>query len=83
MTDKPNNESSEPVDAIFQMLLHTLRELWVIKDRQLILERVLDEAGINVSEAVQNYQPDAEFVAKLDKERRDMLDKCMQPAADD
>jgi len=33
MTDKPNNESSEPVDAIFQMLLHTLRELWVIKDR--------------------------------------------------
>ena len=83
MTDKPNNESSEPVDAIFQMLLHTLRELWVIKDRQLILERVLDEAGINVSEAVQNYQPDAEFVAKLDNERRDMLDKCMQPAADD
>jgi hypothetical protein len=83
MAEEQNNESGKPVDAIFQMLLHTLRELWVIKDRQLILERVLDEAGINVSEAVQNYQPDAEFGAKLDKERREMLDRCMQPAADD
>jgi hypothetical protein len=83
MAEKQNTESSKQVDAMFQMLLHTLRELWVVKDRQLILERVLDEAGINVSEAVQNYQPDADLVAKLDKERREMLDKCLQPAADD
>ncbi len=49
-----------------------------MKDRQLVLERVLDERGIDVSEAVDLYQPDAETQAEMDKMRQKYVDGLLR-----
>ncbi len=74
------SQSSDPSEALIQVLLNVTRELWVMKDRQLVLEQVLEEAGIRVAEAVETYQPDADFAARLERERKRLLDQCLAPA---
>ncbi len=66
-------------DTLFQVLLNTLQEVWVMKDRQMILERVLEDNGVNVTEAVERLQPDAALSARLDAERKRFLDKVLEP----
>ncbi len=66
-------------DTLFQVLLNTLQEVWVMKDRQMILERVLEESGVNVTETVERLQPDAALSARLDAERKRFLDKVLEP----
>lgn len=73
--------SGEPQETgpLFQVLMNTLQELWVLKDRQIILERVLEDSGINVAEAVERLQPDTELAAELDAERQRFLDTVLEP----
>jgi hypothetical protein len=76
--------SSEPQsnERLFHVLMNTLQELWVLKDRQIVLERILDESGINVTEAVERLQPDAELATKLDAQRRQFIDTVLEPLQD-
>ena len=53
-----------------------------MKDRQLILERALEDSGINVTEAVERLQPDADLAAELDAERRRFIDAVLEPLQD-
>jgi len=69
-------------ERLFQVLMNTLQELWVMKDRQIVLERVLEESGINIAEAVERLQPDAELTAELDAERRRFIDAVLEPIED-
>lgn len=62
--------------------MNTLQELWVMKDRQMVLERVLEENGINVADAVEGLQPNAELAAELDAERRRFIDTVLEPLQD-
>lgn len=73
--------SSSPQEnsTLFQVLMNTLQELWVLKDRQMILERVLEDNDINVAEAVERLQPDADLAAELDAERRRFIDTVLEP----
>ncbi|MEM1261274.1 MAG: hypothetical protein AAGH76_02630 [Pseudomonadota bacterium] len=68
--------------ALFDMVLNVVQELWIVKDRQMILERVLSNAGIDVAETVDNFQPDAELTAQMDSARRQLLAKCLGSAND-
>ncbi len=45
-------------------------ELWIVKDRLAVLERVLEKHGIPAPELVDRYEPEPEFKARLDGERR-------------
>lgn len=45
-------------------------ELWIVKDRLAVLERVLEKHGIPAPSSVDRYEPDPEFKARLDAERR-------------
>lgn len=71
--------SSQQDEKLFQVLMNTLQELWVMKDRQIILERVLEDSGINVIEATERLQPDADLAAELDAERRRFIDTVLEP----
>ena len=74
----------EPViEAQLRILLNVLQELWVIKDRQIVLEQVLAEAGIDAARLVDDHQPDAELAERLDRERKRLLERCLAPAHGD
>ena len=74
--------STQTNERLFQVLMNTLQELWVMKDRQIVLERVLEENGINVADAVEGLQPNPELAAELDAERRRFIDTVLEPLQD-
>jgi hypothetical protein len=47
-----------------------LGELWILKDRQAVLEQVLARHGIPAPEAVEQFEPEGKFKAELDAERK-------------
>ena len=53
------------------------RELWVLKDRQRVLEELLASRGIVAAEAAANHQPDAVLQAQLDAECRAYIDRLL------
>lgn len=59
----------EQVDDLAEALLVLARELWVVRDRQIVTELILAERGIDVAEAIDAYEPDAAVQARLDAER--------------
>lgn len=75
------SSSDSQTDALLQIVLNVVQELWVVKDRQIILEQVLQDAGIDAG-AVNDYQPTAQVTERLQHERRRLLEKCLAPADD-
>ena len=57
-------------DRAAQLALVLAQELWVVKDRLMVLEAVLSSEGRNVRELVDRFQPDDNFRAALDAERK-------------
>jgi hypothetical protein len=45
-------------------------ELWIVKDRLAVLERVLERHGIPAPSSVDRYEPEPQFKERLDAERR-------------
>lgn len=75
MTGKP-----PPTEALLQMVLNLTRELWVVKDRQLVTEQLLAERGIDLSAEIDHYRPEGEFAQALDAQRRQLLERLLEPA---
>lgn len=61
---------SQDVHNLGKALLTLLSELWIVKDRMMVLEHVLDEKGLDVAELVDRHVPDAALQARLDAERQ-------------
>lgn len=57
----------EQVDNLGRALISLTREICVLTDRQMVLEKILAEKGIDVTEAVENYQPDETLQSRLDE----------------
>ena len=57
------------IDKLTQALLHVAGELWVARDRQAVLERLLVEAGVTVPGAVDGFRPDAALAETLAAQR--------------
>jgi hypothetical protein len=62
------------LDQLGQALITLTKELWVLKDRQLILEAALADAGIVAKEVVDRYQPDEMLKEQLHAERQRLID---------
>ena len=63
----------EDVDRLGQALLTLTKEVWVLRDRQRILEAMLEEAGVLIPEAVDAYEPGDELKAALRDERNYLI----------
>lgn len=59
----------EQIDELGRTMLLLARELWVVRDRQLVTEAVLAARGMDIREAVAAYQPDPAMAAALTAER--------------
>jgi hypothetical protein len=58
------------IDDLAAAHVSVLAELWILKDRQAVLEEVLARHGLVAAEEVDRFEPDGEFRARLDAERR-------------
>jgi hypothetical protein len=58
------------IDDLAAAYVSVLGELWILKDRQAVLEQVLARHGIPAPEAVERFEPDGKFKAELDAERQ-------------
>lgn len=68
---------SEDLDRLGQALLTLTKEVWVLRDRQRILEAALEDAGVLAPAAVEAYEPDAKLKAALRKERQQLIDHVL------
>jgi hypothetical protein len=57
------------IDRVADALLALTRELWVTRDRQILLEGVLAKHGIDAGAEIDAIEPDAALQARLDGER--------------
>ncbi len=62
----------EHVDNVAAAVLALARELWVVADRQIVLEAILARHGIDAGAEIDGREPDTALQAKLDA-RRDRL----------
>lgn len=70
--DVPNRPAylgSDRLDDLARMLTEVASELWVLKDRNMVLEALLAEAGVMTPASVDGYQPDGETARRIDAER--------------
>ncbi len=56
----------DKMDDLGRALISLTREICVLTDRQVVLEKLLEDAGIVTGEAIDRFQPDAELQAKID-----------------
>ncbi len=63
----------ENLDRLLRMNTELLSELWILRDRVLVLEKILEDKGLFDAEAIENYAPSGEFADKLQDERDRMV----------
>ncbi len=66
----------DQIDDIGLALLALGRELWVVIDRQAVLEKLLERHGITPAE-IDAFQPDAGFAAALEARRKALAETVM------
>ncbi len=62
-------KSPDDFEALLRMNTELLSELWILRDRVAVLEKLLEEKGVVSREAIDTYAPDAAFDAELQRER--------------
>ncbi len=67
-------------DLLLQVLLNLSHELWVLKDRQMALEKLLAESGIEAVAALDGWQPDQAAKDALDVQRKEFIERILAPA---
>jgi len=78
MTDALNNLQPTDLDRLGKALLTLAQELWVVKDRQRVLEAALAEQGITTSELLDGWEPDAALSATLENDRAELIDSLLK-----
>jgi hypothetical protein len=68
----------EQIDDLGRAVLLLARELWVVKDRQRVLEAVLEERGIDIVAAIRDFQPSGTLAAELEAERNRFASALVQ-----
>ncbi len=76
----------QQIDDVANTLLVLARELWVVKDRQRVLEALLADNNIIAAGAVPDHQPGPTLTAELAAERDRFTASVMEalcPSSDD
>ena len=79
MSDK--NLTVEDIDRLGQALISLTKELWIVKDRQKILEAALADAGVVLPETIDKYQPDEVLSQQLETERAQLIEQVLTTLA--
>ena len=75
MTKPPTRPvtGDESLDRLLRMNTELLSELWILRDRVMVLEKILEEKGLLDSRAVDDYAPSPDFGEVLKDERDGMV----------
>jgi hypothetical protein len=76
MADRILND--DDVDRLGQALIMLTKEVWVLRDRQRILEAALEEAGVLDHAVIDAHAPDAKLTESLAQERQQLIDNVLQ-----
>jgi len=82
MTGNNSNLGAADLDRLGKALITLAGELWVLKDRQRILEVALQEKGVTTSELLDKYQPDTALAEQLAKDRTAFIEKLLDSLQD-
>jgi hypothetical protein len=66
------------VDQLAKALLSLAREVWVLKDRQRVLEAALADAGLIAADIIDTWQLDEAFSESLAAERAQFVDGLLR-----
>lgn len=66
------------VDNLFDAVLEVSAAVWTIRDRQIVLEKVLSEKGIDVSADIEAYVPDETSLEERKAERDEMVTRIFK-----
>ena len=71
MTKPPTRPltGDESLDRLLRMNTELLSELWILRDRVMVLEKILEEKGLLDTRAIDDYAPSPEFDEALQDER--------------
>ena len=72
------NLGTEDIDRLGKALVTLAMELWVVKDRQRILEAALADAGVVAGDLLDSYQPDEALAARLEQERAVFIEQLLE-----
>jgi len=69
--------STEDIDKLGEAIIALTKEVWVLRDRQRVLEAALSEAGVLEAGALDAFQPDEALQAQLAGERTELVDTVL------
>jgi len=69
------------IDRMGQALITLTKELWIVKDRQRILESVLVDSGLLSNTAIDKHQPNDTLDKELKKERQKLINGIVNSLA--
>lgn len=70
-------EGAQRLDDITRMVLELTSELWILKDRTLVLEHLLASRNLLAQDEIAAFQPTAELAAQLRREREAMVARVL------
>ncbi len=70
---KPRFFPSAGTDETVSILLELAAEIWTVKERLYVVEKAAAEAGLNLSERIESWQPGEAETAELEAQRQRML----------
>ena len=65
------------LDQLGKALITLAQELWIVKDRQRVLEAALAAKGLTSSEVLDGWEPDAALTAMLEQDRSALIDALL------
>jgi len=79
----PDREILKDADlnGLGQAIITLTKEIWVLTDRLHIMEAVMVENGLDISEQVKSYQPDDTLRAKLKTENEALISRVLRALA--
>lgn len=72
--DSPSYLKDPVLDVTVRMLVELAAQVWVDRERLLVIESLLDERGVMTRAAIENYRPGPARLAALRQERSRFID---------
>ncbi len=70
---RPRFFAGSGTDELMSMVLELTAELWVIRKRLYLLERVAGQAGVPLTPGIEGYELSPDEVAELDQRRQQLI----------
>lgn len=80
---RPRFFAAEGMDEMMSMVLELTAEVWVLKKRMYLLEKVAEDSGVSLTPGIENYDLSDEEVRELDGLRRSMIASVLRSTESD